>query len=187
MKYLITGLGNIGSEYNDTRHNIGFRILDAFAKASNIVFEDKRLAYRAEYHFKGRMLILVKPSTYMNRSGKSVNYWLQREKIPVENLLVIADDISLPFGTLRLRSKGGHAGHNGLINIIDTFGHQNFARLRFGIGNDFSKGQQIDYVLGWWSEHEEKLLPERIEKVIGLIKSFATAGIEMTMNLFNNK
>ncbi|PLX10473.1 MAG: aminoacyl-tRNA hydrolase [Marinilabiliales bacterium] len=187
MKYLIFGLGNIGYEYKETRHNVGFKVLDALAYASNIVFEDKRYGARAEYKFKGRNFILIKPSTYMNRSGKAINYYLKKEKLSVENSLIIVDDIALPFGTLRLRAKGGPAGHNGLIDIIETMGHQNFPRLRFGIGNDFGIGQQVDYVLGEWTGEEKKNLPERIDAAIQIIKSFGTIGLARTMNQYNNK
>ena len=187
MKYLIVGLGNIGNEYFNTRHNIGFKILDALAEASNICFKQERHAFRCEYKFKGRLFVLIKPTTYVNLSGKAVNYWLQKEKLSTENLLVISDDISLPFGKLRLKPKGNDAGHNGLKNITEVLGHQNYARLRFGIGNDFSRGQQVDYVLGKWTSDEEKLLPERITMATGVIKSFGTIGLQRTMNLFNNK
>ena len=187
MKYLIAGLGNIGSEYANTRHNIGFMILDAFAEASNISFKSDRLASVAQAKHKGRNLILIKPSTYMNLSGKAINYWLQQEKITVENMLVMTDDIALPLGTIRIRSKGGAGGHNGLTSIIETLGTQEFARLRFGIGADFPKGSQSDYVLGEWTLEEKKILPERIEKSIEVLKSFATIGLQNTMNNYNNK
>lgn len=187
MKYLIAGLGNIGTEYKDTRHNIGFIALDALAKASNVVFTDKRLAFHCELKFKGRTFVLIKPTTFMNRSGRAINYWLQKEKIPVENLLVIADDLALPFGTIRIRAKGGSAGHNGLGDIEEILGHQNYARLRFGIGAEFNKGQQVDYVLGNWSDEELKAIPERLEKIASAVKSFGTIGIATTMNSFNNK
>ncbi|MDA3881630.1 MAG: aminoacyl-tRNA hydrolase [Prolixibacteraceae bacterium] len=188
MKYLIAGLGNIGDEYKNTRHNIGFRILDTLAGVSNIVFnESKRYGAIAEYKFKGRIFILLKPSTYMNLSGNAVRYWMQKEKIPLENLLVLVDDIALPSGTIRLRGKGGDAGHNGLKHINQILGTNEYARLRFGIGNDYSQGQQIDYVLGEWDEEEEKVLSERIETAIQIIKSFGTIGLNRTMNQFNNK
>jgi peptidyl-tRNA hydrolase, PTH1 family len=187
LKYLITGLGNIGDEYQNTRHNIGFRILDTLANVSNISFSDKRYGFVSELKYKGRTLLLVKPTTYVNLSGKAVNYWLQKESIPAENLLIILDDLALPFGTLRLKSKGSDGGHNGLKNINEALGHNNYSRLRFGIGNEFSRGRQVDYVLGKWCVDEEKLLPERIEKSIEIIQSFATIGIERTMTLFNNK
>ncbi|MEA3317966.1 MAG: aminoacyl-tRNA hydrolase [Bacteroidota bacterium] len=187
MKNLIVGLGNIGDEYAETRHNIGFKVLDAFAKASNISFEDSRYGAKAEYKFKGRKFILIKPSTYVNLSGKAINYWLQKEKIPVENLLVIVDDIALPFGKHRLKAKGGDAGHNGLNNIAQILGHNKYARLRIGIGNEYSKGAQINYVLGNWTDNELKILPERIELAVEVIKSFGTVGINFTMNTYNNK
>lgn len=187
MKYLIVGLGNIGEEYSDTRHNIGFMVLDALAKASNAVFSDKRRAFRAEVKIKGRTLILIKPTTYMNLSGRAVNYWLQKEKIPLENLLIITDDIALPFGKIRIRAKGSDAGHNGLKNINETLGTQNYARLRFGIGNEFQRGQQIDYVLGKWDEEEKSKLDERLDKVMEAIKAFPLIGIQRVMNEFNNR
>lgn len=187
MKYLIAGLGNIGSEYQYTRHNIGFRVLDALAKASNIVFTDRRYGETTELKVKGKTLTLLKPSTYMNLSGNAIRYWLQAEKIPVENLLVIVDDLALPFGALRLKGKGSDAGHNGLKSIQSILGTQNFSRLRFGIGNDFTKGGQVDYVLGEFSDEEEKALPQRFEMCEDIIKSFCLAGLQNTMNQFNNK
>lgn len=187
MKYLIAGLGNIGSEYQYTRHNIGFRVLDALAKASNIVFTDRRYGETTELKVKGKTLTLLKPSTYMNLSGNAIRYWLQAEKIPVENLLVVVDDLALPFGSLRLKGKGSDAGHNGLKSIQSILGTQNFSRLRFGIGNDFTKGGQVDYVLGEFSDEEEKALPQRFEMCEDIIKSFCLAGLQNTMNQFNNK
>jgi len=187
MKYLIVGLGNIGPEYFYTRHNIGFQILDALAEASNVVFSDARRAFKAEIKHKGRTMLLIKPTTYMNLSGKAVNYWLQKEKIPLENLLVITDDLALPFGKIRIRAKGSDAGHNGLKNINELLGTNGYARLRFGIGNEFQQGQQIDYVLGEWDEEEKKMLPERIEKCTAAIKSFPRNGIQQIMNQYNNK
>ncbi len=187
MKYLIVGLGNIGAEYENTRHNIGFKTLDAFAKASNVVFEPKRLADLTTAKFKGRTLILVKPNTYMNLSGKAVNYWLQAEKIPLENLLVITDDIALPFGTLRMKGKGSDGGHNGLKNINLILGTQAYARLRFGVGDEFAKGKQVDYVLGKWSSKEEELLAERIEQSQNFIKGFCTIGLNRSMSAYNGK
>ncbi|TFD98580.1 aminoacyl-tRNA hydrolase [Dysgonomonas capnocytophagoides] len=187
MKYLIAGLGNIGAEYQYTRHNIGFRVLDALAKASNIVFTDRRYGEVAELKVKGKTLILLKPSTYMNLSGNAVRYWLKEEKIPVENLLVVVDDLALPFGSLRLKGKGSDAGHNGLKNIQSVLGTQVYSRLRFGIGSEFSKGRQIDYVLGEFSDEEEKALPERLETADEIIKSFCLAGLQNTMNQYNNK
>jgi len=187
MKYLVVGLGNIGSEYENTRHNIGFKILDALAKASNIFFESNKLGDTATLKFKGRTFILVKPSTYMNLSGKAVNYYLQKEKIKQENLLVITDDIALPFGTIRLKGKGSDGGHNGLKDIQSTLQTQQYPRFRFGVGAEFSKGRQIDYVMGNWNENEIKELPERLKKSCELIKSFGTAGLNNTMNAFNGK
>ncbi|MDU1905795.1 MAG: aminoacyl-tRNA hydrolase [Dysgonomonas sp.] len=187
MKYLIAGLGNIGDEYRYTRHNIGFRVLDAFAKASNIVFTDRRYGETAELKVKNKNLILLKPSTYMNLSGNAIRYWLQKEKIPVENLLVILDDLALPFGTLRLKGKGSDAGHNGLRNIQSVLGTQNYARLRFGIGNDYPKGAQIHYVLGEFEQEEEQALPNRFEVCDEIIKSFCLSGLQITMNNYNNK
>jgi len=185
VKYLITGLGNIGAEYNNTRHNIGFKILDALADASNIVFKEERYGSIAKYKFKGRTFILLKPNTYVNLSGKAVNYWLQKEKIELSKSLVISDDLALPFGQLKLKPKGGDAGHNGLKSIIETLGHQNFTRLRFGIGNEFLKGKQVNYVLGKWDFEEEKILPEKIDICIEIIKAFGTIGLQRTMNQFN--
>jgi peptidyl-tRNA hydrolase, PTH1 family len=187
LKYLIAGLGNIGSEYSNTRHNIGFMVLDALTKASNISFSDARYGSIAEVKHKGRVFILLKPSTYMNLSGKAVSYWLQKEKIPVENLLVILDDIALPLGSLRLRANGSDGGHNGLKSIDSILGHQNYSRLRFGIGGDFLKGYQVDYVLGEWTEEEIKILPEPIKKAHDIVFNFGTIGIERTMNFFNKR
>jgi peptidyl-tRNA hydrolase, PTH1 family len=187
LKYLIAGLGNIGGEYQNTRHNIGFRILDAWADASNISFADRRYGFIAEHKYRSRIFILLRPTTYVNLSGRAVNYWLQKEKIPVENLLVLVDDIALPFGVLRIRAKGGDGGHNGLKSIQETLGHTNYARLRFGIGDEFPQGFQVDYVLSKWTAEEEKALPERIESCIEIIQSFGTLGIEKTMNRYNKK
>ena len=187
MKYLIVGLGNIGPEYINTRHNIGFKILDALANASNITFQDRRYAFRAEYKFKGRTFVLIKPTTYMNLSGKAVNYWLQKEKIHVDKMLVLVDDVSLPFGAIRLRAKGADAGHNGLKDINLALGHQNYARLRFGIGNDYPRGAQAHYVLSPWTDEEKEKLPERIELAVEAIKSFGTVGIANAMNEYNNR
>jgi PTH1 family peptidyl-tRNA hydrolase len=186
-KYLIVGLGNIGEKYQNTRHNIGFKILDFLAKKESLVFETDKLGDVTTYKFKGRQFILLKPSTYMNLSGKSVLYWLNKENIPLENLLVIADDINLPFGSIRLKTKGSDGGHNGLKDVQDKLQTINYNRFRFGISNEFGKGRQVDYVLGEWNEEETKLLPERLEKSVELIKSFGTAGISITMNEFNGK
>ncbi|MCY1720876.1 aminoacyl-tRNA hydrolase [Prolixibacteraceae bacterium Z1-6] len=187
MKYLIAGLGNIGPEYKNTRHNIGFQILDALAEASNISFNDKRYGFVAEYKFKSRTFILLKPTTYMNLSGRAVNYWLQKENIDIKNMLVLVDDLALPFGTLRVRAKGGAGGHNGLENINQVLGRNDYARLRFGIGDEFHKGQQVNYVLGEWSREEKKELPFKIDDSIEIIKSFGTIGVERTMNFHNKK
>ncbi len=187
MKYLVVGLGNIGSEYAHTRHNIGFKVLDALAEASNISFSSMRYGDVATLRHKGRTLILLKPSTYMNLSGKAVRYWLEAEKISQENLLVISDDIALPFGTLRMRSKGSAGGHNGLRNISEILGNDLYARIRFGVGGDFARGHQVDYVLGEWDAEECAALPERLKLFGDAVLSFATAGVANTMNSFNNK
>lgn len=194
MKYLVVGLGNIGDEYANTRHNIGFMVLDALVKASQIPtekvgvsFKPDKLGSRAEYRFKSRTFILIKPSTYMNLSGKAVNYWMQQEKIPIENVLIVTDDIALPSGVLRLRAKGSDGGHNGLSSITEVLGRSDFARLRFGIGDNFPRGKQVDYVLGQWTDEEMKILPERIDKAIEIIKNFGTIGLQMTMTNYNNK
>ncbi|MCE5204606.1 MAG: aminoacyl-tRNA hydrolase [Porphyromonadaceae bacterium] len=186
MKYLIAGLGNIGPDYERTRHNIGFMVLDAFAKASNAVFEDNRYGFTTEMRLRNKSLILLKPSTFMNLSGNAIRYWMQKEKIETENLLVVVDDLALPFGTLRLKSKGSDAGHNGLKHIQGLIG-QNYPRLRFGIGNEFPRGAQVDYVLDEFSPEEKLLLPNRIETAIDIIRSFCLAGINNTMNQYNNK
>ncbi len=187
MKYLIVGLGNIGSEYENTRHNIGFDILDALAGASNIVFAPARYGDVATMKHKGRTLILLKPSTYMNLSGKAVRYWLEKEKIEIENLLVIVDDLALPVGSLRVRAKGSDAGHNGLKSLRELLGTDVYPRIRIGIGNDFGPGQQVDYVLGKWSKAEQALLAEPINQCKEIILSFVTQGCERTMNLYNKK
>lgn len=187
MKYLIAGLGNPGHEYENTRHNIGFKVLDALARASNIVFSDERYGWISEYKFKGRTFILLKPSTYMNLSGKAVKYWMQKENIAIENLLVVVDDLALPLGSLRLRAKGSDAGHNGLRNITEVLGSQDYARLRFGIGDNFSKGRQVDYVLGEWNKQEAPELPALIDTSVEIIKSFGTIGVAQTMTFFNKK
>ncbi len=186
-KFLIIGLGNIGDEYANTRHNIGFMILDLIAKENNLKFNTGRLADIAEYKFKGKILILAKPSTYMNLSGKAVNYWLQAEKIAIENLLVITDDLALPLGSLRLKGKGSDGGHNGLKNIQETLDTANYARLRFGVGNEFSKGKQVDYVLGKWNKEEEKLIEPRIKLAVEMIQGVATIGLQRTMTAYNKK
>ncbi len=187
MKYLIVGLGNIGEEYANTRHNIGFTILDAYARASNIFFMPGRLADVADAKHKGRQLTFIKPATYMNLSGKAVNYWLQALKLQTDSMLVITDDIALPFGTLRLRAKGSDGGHNGLKSINEVMGTTDYARLRFGVGNDFLKGKQADYVLSPWSKEEASQLEKRVESGIEIINSFVSIGLDRTMTLFNNK
>jgi PTH1 family peptidyl-tRNA hydrolase len=187
LKYLVAGLGNIGEEYQDTRHNIGFMILDALARASNISFTVDRYGSVAQYRFKGRTFVLLKPSTYVNLSGKAVKYWLQKESIELSNMLVMSDDLALPFGTIRLRPRGSDGGHNGLTSIIEVLGTMEFARLRFGIGGDFSYGMQIDYVLGKWKSEENLVLQEKIQVCHEIIRSFGTTGVDKTMNLFNNR
>jgi PTH1 family peptidyl-tRNA hydrolase len=174
-------------EYSNTRHNIGFMVLDALANASNAVFSSSRYGSVVELKHKSRIFVLLKPSTYMNLSGRAVSYWLKKEKIPVENLLVVTDDVALPLGTLRLRPRGSDGGHNGLRSIIETLGSQEFARLRFGIGDNFPKGYQVDYVLGEWTSDEKKILVERIAKAGEIILSVGTIGLERSMNLYNNK
>lgn len=187
MTYLVVGLGNIGSEYADTRHNMGFMVLDAWAQASNTVFETCRYGSKAEISFKGRKFVLIKPSTYMNLSGKAVRYWMSELKLPVENLLVISDDLNLPFGTLRLRKGGSAGGHNGLSNITEMIGTQDYARIRVGIGNDFSRGGQIDFVLGGLSPEEKEQMPQICDKVIEGVKAFSTIGPDRAMNIVNTK
>jgi PTH1 family peptidyl-tRNA hydrolase len=186
-KYLIVGLGNIGEKYAHTRHNIGFEVLDKLAENEDVAFENLKLGAITKFRFKGRTFILLKPATYMNLSGKAVKYWLTKEKIPFENLLVICDDINLPFGTIRLKAKGSDGGHNGLKDIIAVLNSQNYTRFRFGVGSEFAKGRQSDYVLGKWNDQESKLLEERLKKSCELIKSFGTAGLNNTMNAFNGK
>ena len=187
MNYLIVGLGNIGAEYANTRHNIGFMVLDAWAQASNIVFESGRYGSTATISFKGRKFHLLKPSTYMNLSGKAVRYWMNELKIQPENLLVISDDLNIPFGTLRLRKNGSAGGHNGLTNINELIGTQEYARIRVGIGNDFGRGQQIGYVLGEFGEEERKELPEICKRVTDGVKAWATVGADRAMNTVNTK
>lgn len=187
MKYLVVGLGNVGDEYVNTRHNIGFVVADAFAFDRKVTFESGRYASVAKASLKGRGFIIIKPTTFMNLSGKAVRYWMNKEEIEPENLLVVVDDLALPTGSLRLRKKGSDGGHNGLISIIESLGTTDFARLRVGIGDDFAKGTQIDYVLGRWTREEEKLLLPRIGTAVEIIKSFALAGVDRTMNLFNKK
>jgi PTH1 family peptidyl-tRNA hydrolase len=186
-KFLIVGLGNIGAEYVNTRHNIGFKILDFLTRKESIDFETVKLGSLAEYKFKGRTYLLLKPNTYMNLSGKAVQYWMEKEKIPLENILVITDDLNLSFGTIRIRMKGSDGGHNGLKNISVVLNTQNYTRFRFGISDEFKKGQQVNYVLGEWDDAENGKLPERLELASEIIKSFGTAGIENTMSNFNGK
>ena len=185
MKFLIVGLGNIGNEYEDTRHNIGFTILDALAKESNTTFSDRRYGAVCKMRYKGRDLILLKPSTFMNLSGNAVNYWLKKEKIPVEKLLVLVDDIALPNGSIRMRPKGSDGGHNGLAHISTILSTTEFPRIRIGIGNTFRKGSQSDFVLGTWDKKEKLFMEGRISIVIKMIKSFAFTGLELTMTAFN--
>ena len=187
MNYLVVGLGNIGAEYANTRHNMGFMVLDAWAQASNISFESGRYGSTATISFKGRKFHLLKPSTYMNLSGKAVRYWMNELQIPVENLLVISDDLNIPFGTLRLRKNGSAGGHNGLTNINELIGTQDYARIRVGIGNDFGRGQQVGYVLGGLTKEEEEQMPEISKRVIDGIKAWATIGAERAMNTVNTK
>jgi len=187
LKFLITGLGNFDPEYISTRHNAGFVILDAYARASGITFEDTRFAFVARHQMRGRSLVLIKPTTYVNLSGRAVHYWLKKEQIFLENLLVVTDDLSLPIGTIRLRARGSDGGHNGLAHINQILGTQNYARLRFGIGSEFSSGKQVSYVLGTWTEEEENILPERISLACEAITSFVLTGINHTMNRYNNR
>ncbi len=187
LKYLIAGLGNIGLEYVHTRHNIGFDVVEAVAHSLDATFKNDKKVWLAEARHKGRSLFLIKPTTFMNLSGEAVRYWLTSLKIPRENLLIVSDDLALPFGSLRLKPSGGAAGHNGLTSIIECLQTDQFARLRFGIGSDFAKGRQSDYVLGKWSSEEGAHLPEKINLAADIVKSFATLGIQPTMNLFNNK
>jgi PTH1 family peptidyl-tRNA hydrolase len=187
MKYLIAGLGNIGSEYADTRHNIGFKVLDFLAEESGIFFSPDRYGDIATLKQKGRTFILLKPSTYMNLSGKAVSYWLQKEKIEPENLLVVTDDLALPFGKIRIRAKGSDGGHNGLKSINEILATQQYARLRFGIGDEFQKGQQVNYVLSPWNASEVKLMPERLKVAGEAVIAFGLAGLANTMNSYNNK
>ena len=186
-KYLIVGLGNIGDEYDKTRHNTGFMVLDAFAKASNIVFEDKRYGFVAETSIKGRKVFLLKPSTYMNLSGNAVRYWMNKENIDLERLLVIVDDLALPLGTLLLKPSGSNAGHNGLGHIQQVLGTDRYSRLRVGIGNEFPRGMQIQWVLGKYDDEELKTLEPKIGTACDIIKSFVLCGVDFTMNAFNTR
>ncbi|MCB0804592.1 MAG: aminoacyl-tRNA hydrolase [Bacteroidales bacterium] len=187
MKYLIAGLGNIGDEYTNTRHNIGFIVADALAMEGKTSFTPDRYADVAKVKFKGRTLVVIKPSTYMNLSGNAIRYWLNKENIPIEKLLVVVDDLDLPTGTIRMKAKGGAGSHNGLTHITEVMGTQDFPRLRIGIGNDFARGYQVDYVLGKWTKEEENILIPKIKKAVEAIKSFVTIGIERTMNFHNTR
>ena len=186
-KYLIVGLGNIGLDYISTRHNIGFKVVEKMAELNGAVFETKKLGDLAKFRFKGRIFIILKPNTFMNLSGKAVKYWLEKEIIPQENLLVITDELNLPFGSLRLKTKGSDGGHNGLKDIQDKLNTSQYNRLRFGISDEFSKGRQVDYVLGEWTAEESEKLKERLEQCTKLVKSFVMAGINNTMNTYNSK
>jgi len=186
-KFLIVGLGNIGTEYANTRHNIGFKILDFFVGQENLNFQSVRLGALADYRFRGKQFFLLKPNTYVNLSGKAVLYWIQKEKILLENVLIITDDLNIPFGTIRIKAKGSDGGHNGLKNINQVLGTENYARFRFGIGATFKKGQQVNHVLGQWTEEEKIALKERLEKASEIIKSFVINGISKTMSDFNGK
>ncbi len=186
-KYLIAGLGNPGAEYAGTRHNIGFGVVDFIAQQHECNFVSSRYAHVSEWRHRGKPVLLIKPTTYMNLSGKAVQYWMQAEKISPENILIITDDISLPFATLRLRAKGSDGGHNGLKSIAECLGHTQFARLRFGVGNDFPKGRQADYVLGKWTTEELTAIPEKLKLAEDIVKSFIGHGITRTMNDFNKR
>jgi len=185
-KYLIVGLGNIGADYTNTRHNIGFKVVEQFAALNGVVFETKKLGDLATFRFKGRVFTLLKPNTYMNLSGKAVKYWLEKQAIPQENLLVITDDLNLPFGSLRLKMKGSDGGHNGLKDIQDKLNTSQYNRLRFGSSDEFSKGRQVDYVLGEWTTEESEKLKERLDHCAEFIKSFVMAGVKNAMNTYNN-
>ena len=187
MKYLIVGLGNIGPDYEGTRHNIGFLMVDVFANYMKAEWQDKRYGFVAKCRVKNAEIVLLKPSTFMNLSGNAVRYWLAQEKIPVENMLVLVDDLNLPFGTIRIRKQGSNGGHNGLGNIQSVLGTDAYARVRFGIGNEFTRGTQINYVLGQWTEEEEKALPEKLEVMKEIIPSFCLQGIDRTMNQYNRR
>jgi len=187
MKYLIVGIGNKGEEYKETRHNVGFKIVEKIAEKLETSFNTANFGWMAEGKYKGRKIFLLKPDTYVNLSGNAVRYWMQKENVPLENLLIVTDDLMLPFGTLRLKGKGSDAGHNGLKNIQQILNTQTYARLRFGISSDFSEGKQVDYVLGTWNEEEKQTLNERIEKFANAALSFVFAGLQNTMNTFNGK
>ncbi|WP_298155911.1 aminoacyl-tRNA hydrolase [Flavobacterium sp.] len=186
-KYLIVGLGNIGAEYVNTRHNIGFKVVDFLAKQESLSFETVKLGAMAEYKLKGRTYFLLKPNTYMNLSGKAVKFWMDKENIPLENIFVITDDLNLPFGAIRIKPKGSDGGHNGLKSINQMLNTQNYTRFRFGISDEFKKGKQVDYVLGEWDDDEKMKLPERLEMAANAVRSFGTAGLENTMTTYNGK
>lgn len=186
MKYLIVGLGNIGAEYHHTRHNIGFDVADAFAAKHQATFRSDRLADVAEIRWKGKIFVVIKPTTYMNLSGRAVKYWMDKEKIPVENILVIVDELALPLESIRLRPGGSDAGHNGLKSIQESIGTNQYPRLRFGIGNDFPKGRQVDYVLGKWTAKEEPVVLQKTDKCVEIVESFAAIGLQRSMNNYNN-
>jgi len=186
-KFLIVGLGNIGTEYRETRHNIGFKILDFLAEQEDFTFESAKLGAVATFKHKGKSVVCLKPSTYMNLSGKAVKYWMDKENIGLENILIITDDLNLPFGSIRLKSKGSDGGHNGLKDIQNVLQTTKYNRFRFGVGSDFSKGNQVDYVLGKWDDDQQKAMPERLKKSTDLIRSFVFAGVKNTMNQFNGK
>ncbi|MDH6533647.1 aminoacyl-tRNA hydrolase [Parabacteroides sp. 52] len=187
MKYLIVGLGNIGSEYWGTRHNIGFRVVNKLVEEAVAFFSEQRYGAVAHMRVKNKELVVLKPNTFMNLSGNAVRFWLQKENISIENLLVIVDDIALPYGTLRLKPKGSDAGHNGLKNIQQLLGTQEYCRLRFGVGDNFPRGGQVDYVLGQFDPEEIEQMPDKLKRAIEIIKSFCLAGIQITMNQYNNK
>ena len=187
MKYLIVGLGNIGDEYRGTRHNVGFRVVDALAEAQGATFQDKRYGFICKTRVKNAELLLLKPSTYMNLSGNAVRYWMQQEKIPVENVLIIVDDLSLPVGAIRMKQNGSDAGHNGLKHIAQMLSTQNYNRLKFGIGNDFPRGGQVDFVLGKFSPEDNKAINEKVPVACDAIKAFALSGMQFAMCHYNNK
>jgi PTH1 family peptidyl-tRNA hydrolase len=187
MKYLVIGLGNPGDKYEETRHNIGFKVIEKLVKSLDGNFSSDRHVEISEVKFKGRILVCIKPTTFMNLSGKAVSYWMQQHKIKLENVLVVTDDIALPFGKLRMKGKGSDGGHNGLANIQQTLGTPNFTRLRFGVGNDYHKGRQVDYVLGEWNTEERETMSERIDVACEFLKSYTTIGLQLTMTNWNNK
>ena len=186
-KFLIVGLGNIGADYEETRHNIGFKVLDFLAEEETFTFESAKLGAVGSFKHKGKSVLCLKPSTYMNLSGKAVKYWMEKENIPLDNVLIITDDINLPFGTLRVKTKGSDGGHNGLKDVQNVLQTSQYNRFRFGVGSDFGKGRQVDYVLGQWNDEENKALPARLKISTELVRSFVFAGVKNTMNLFNGK